>query len=140
MSEIDALSGTMDSIGLKVSVALLPLLLREKGTLKYTEKGRRVSKTSYKPFLKRILHNVNTLLTNKNKAEIFYENPITREQIAKDLMNSDDRSKTITIKQYFTIISAQQTLLLSTVDAARRHLVEHKIAISNLAETTIHQR
>ena len=54
-------------------------------------------------------------------------------------MTSDDRSTTLTMEEHAMMMSAQQTHLLSVVEAARRQLVAHGIAISNLAEKTIHQ-
>ena len=41
---------------------------------------------------------------------------------------------TISMAEYFSMMSAQQALLLGVVEVIRRQLVTHRIAISNLEE------
>ena len=55
-------------------------------------------------------------------------------------MSEDDRFNTLIMEEHAAVMKAQQAYLLSIVEAARRQLVAHGIAISNLAEKTIHQR
>ena len=97
-------------------------------------------KAEYKPFLDRLAYNLNTLITNKNKTSISNENPMTRDRISKTLMNEDEESATITMKEHAAMINAQHAYLLSVVETTRRQLVTHSTAISNLAEKTIYQR
>ena len=85
-------------------------------------------------------HNVNTLLVNRHEVLFSKENPMTRTRISNALMNEDDRFITIIVEEHSVILSTQYAYLMSAVEIARRKLVAHGIAISNLAEKTIHQR
>ena len=141
MAELDAPNAaTMDAIDMKVSAALLPLLLGTDGILRYDNDGDRVAKANYKSFIERISYNVSTMIANRGTTEITNDRPMTRERIARDLMNSDDRTPYITMEEHSTMMNAQQTSLLGTVEVMRRLLVAHGIVISNLAERTLTQR
>ena len=140
MGEIDAPSNTVDTTELKVAAALLPSLLGEEGTMKYVDDKGRVSKTSYGPLLERIAYNVSAMIANRNKAQISNDKPMTRERIADGLMNGDERMATITMAEHSGMMKAQRALLLGAVEVTRKQLVNHGIAVSNLAEKTFNQR
>ena len=56
---------------------------------------------------------------------------MTRERLSRELMNHDLRTNVITLAEHSSTMNAQQTSLLSTVEVARRHL------INNLTQKTI---
>ena len=65
---------------------------------------------------------------------------LTRDRIADELMNDDKLTATTTMAEHTGMIRAQQAHLLGAVEIVRRQLVNHGIAISNLAERTFGQR
>lgn len=138
MMEIDRAPRMLDTTRAQVSAALLPTLLSQDGRLRYTDDQERVSQKMYKPFLERIASNANYILANINKfkGEITTERPMTRDRLARDLMNRDYESDTISMRDHYDMMCSQQTLMLGAVEVVRRQLVNHGIAISNLAQKT----
>ena len=138
--EVDKVPNMLDATGREVSAALLPCLLGQDGRMRYTDDGGKVNQKLYKPFLERIARNVNCMLANPKqfKAQITNDRPMTRDRLARESMNQDLESTTITMREHYDMMNSQHTSLLSIVEVVRRQLVNHGIAISNLAQNINH--
>lgn len=81
--------------------------------MRYTDDSGKVNQRLYKPFLERIAKNVNYMLANPKqfKAQITSERPMTRDRLARELMNQDLESTTITMREHYDIMSSQHTSL-----------------------------
>ena len=110
--------------------------------MRYTDDNGKLTQKIYKPFLERIAKNVNDMLADPKqfKAEITTERPMTRDRLARELMNQDHQAATITMKEHYDMMNGQHKWLLSIVEVVRRQLVNHGVAISNLAQKTIEEQ
>ena len=99
---------------------LLPSLLGESGELKYSEGMDRITRQDYKPYLERIIQSANALITNKSKATITHDTPMTRERAARTMVGDCEGS--ITIDERPKLMSPQYSFLVNSVEAARHKL------------------
>ena len=56
--------------------------------MKFVDDAGKVPKTSYRPLLERLSHNVSAMIANRSKAQISSDKPMTRERIADERMFS----------------------------------------------------
>ena len=113
---------------------LFSALLGENGRLRYHEQSDRVLKAVYKAFLDRVAHNFNAMLAHKSMVEISNDLPITRDRMARALMNADDRAQTITMEEHADLMNAQYTWLVRAVEVVRRSAAESVYLLPHLIE------
>lgn len=94
----------MNSIELKISIALLSFLLKEDKNLKYTKNRDRVIKIEYKLYFNRISRNLSRLIANRTKTSISNNNLIIKNRATNVLIITKKEKDIIIIISEYTVI------------------------------------
>lgn len=94
----------MNSIELKISIALLSFLLKEDKNLKYTKNRDRIIKIEYKLYFNYISHNLSRLIANRTKTSISSNNLIIKNRATNVLIIIKKEKDIIIIISEYTVI------------------------------------